>query len=769
MKKLMISTIIFLLIISFSAAFSGSGSGTSSDPFLITTESELNETRLNTTASYRLENNLTLTLWQTGNGWTSIPSFSGEFDGDGHVISNLYINRSQNNQGLFSIVSGTIKHLGLENISITAVGAQFVGGLVSTLSGTINQTYVKTGDIYASSDSGGLVGYTNSGKIYHSYSEVNMTAGTNAQIGGLTGYLSGSGNTIVNSYVRGNTSITGANTGSIIGFPFTDASTSNLYFDLNKSDNTVASGGAYGSGHGENKTTTELYSQATYNNYDFQTIWRINEGSGYAELQAFNAVIKTLNNQTVRHDQNMSFQTNCYFLEGTEYYYDNTSLFNINATGYVSDNPSQGETGSYNIEITCGDNLTNVSKTFTYTITNDAIIVTSVTITPFGAQNADDLNISWLYNDTEGDTSTDQEIKWYVNTVYNSTFDNETNISNTYTSLGESWVAGVRLYDGQTWGSYTNSSPMVIGDDTPPVIQSSSISATSGTNDDPFTVTTNVTDENTVQTVTLQVTNPNTISDNFTMSSIGGDLYEKTYTPSVDGIYSFKIFASDTSGNIASSTTSFNYTESTSTGGGGGGGGTTIIIEEAGLGVIDFGLPALIITTISTPKTIDESIVITNIGNNTITGEIALSGGIRTYLTVEYCNLNDVCGQTVNIKPNEKGIVKLTGLIDDTLGEGVEGQILIGDVDITEQPLRIAPTLAVTTTGTTPLSIEERTTTEVRKGEQTFTLDVAITRPPLYGVYSQVSETLGISELTALIITLALIMTFLLVIISQLI
>ena len=57
--------------------------------------------------------------------------FSGTFDGLGHTISDLYINRpAQNYIGLFGYInnSATIKNIGLENLNIT--GQNYVGGLV---------------------------------------------------------------------------------------------------------------------------------------------------------------------------------------------------------------------------------------------------------------------------------------------------------------------------------------------------------------------------------------------------------------------------------------------------------------------------------------------------------------------------------------------------------------------------------------------------------------------------------------------------------------
>ncbi|GAI74184.1 unnamed protein product, partial [marine sediment metagenome] len=49
-------------------------------------------------------------------------------------------------------------------------------------------------------------------------------------------------------------------------------------------------------------------------------------------------------------------------------WYDNTALFNINATGYISDTPTESEAGSYEIKISVSDGTVNATDDFTYTI-----------------------------------------------------------------------------------------------------------------------------------------------------------------------------------------------------------------------------------------------------------------------------------------------------------------------------------------------------------------------------------------------------------------
>ncbi|MBP1764290.1 MAG: hxuA 1 [Firmicutes bacterium] len=71
--------------------------------------------------------------WNTGAGFATIGDyynpFSGTMNGDGHVINNLYINRTGfKYASLFGGLTGTITNIGLTNESLT--GGDQVGGLV---------------------------------------------------------------------------------------------------------------------------------------------------------------------------------------------------------------------------------------------------------------------------------------------------------------------------------------------------------------------------------------------------------------------------------------------------------------------------------------------------------------------------------------------------------------------------------------------------------------------------------------------------------------
>ncbi|MBR0360054.1 MAG: hypothetical protein IIX21_02965, partial [Clostridia bacterium] len=159
------------------------GSGTSSDPYKIATAQQLKEMRdfVNSGDGKKDDRKyfvLTDDIDLGGQEWTPIGftektnqyAFTGTFDGDGHVIKNFKITEVPtftnatatgisegttvycNNVGLFGAVQGgTIKNLGVENVSITvenktkdsATAITRVGALVGRLTGTVTNCYAK--------------------------------------------------------------------------------------------------------------------------------------------------------------------------------------------------------------------------------------------------------------------------------------------------------------------------------------------------------------------------------------------------------------------------------------------------------------------------------------------------------------------------------------------------------------------------------------------------------------------------------------------------
>jgi len=155
--------------------------------------------------------------WNSGAGFaplgSSTTAFTGIFDGLGHTITGLTINRpSTDDVGLFGVLKGVVRNVGLVDGSITGKG--LVGALAGENlgGGSISHAYA-TSSVAGSNNVGGLVG-NNTGVIANVYATGSVN-GTGNDIGGLIGENTGG---VGSAYAIGSvTSITGNNVGGLVG------------------------------------------------------------------------------------------------------------------------------------------------------------------------------------------------------------------------------------------------------------------------------------------------------------------------------------------------------------------------------------------------------------------------------------------------------------------------------------------------------------------------------------------------------------------------
>ena len=136
------------------------------------------------------------TYWNNGAGWapigdssSSFSSFAAIFEGNGRTITNLFIDSSGNDIGLFGETRSSAVIRNLEMVSVQVTGTDNVGGLVGSNGGAIIGCFA-TGVVSGDDDVGGLVGANlDDGSVSASYSTVQVTG--DDRIGGLAGSNSG--------------------------------------------------------------------------------------------------------------------------------------------------------------------------------------------------------------------------------------------------------------------------------------------------------------------------------------------------------------------------------------------------------------------------------------------------------------------------------------------------------------------------------------------------------------------------------------------------
>lgn len=202
------------------------GSGTLADPYQITTGGELLLIGSYSSKYFVLKNDIDL----DNRNWMPV-KFSGNFDGGGHTISNLYVSRTNEKQGLFSeiAVSSLVKNLTIKGVKIEAPEYNYVGALVGDCEGevsNVNLIFLNNSVISGKNYVGGIAGY-NYGIAIHdckvSSSSTNYQIKGNFNVGGITGR----GGAIVNNcHVNANI-IGGESVGGVIGVGSVKASSFN--------------------------------------------------------------------------------------------------------------------------------------------------------------------------------------------------------------------------------------------------------------------------------------------------------------------------------------------------------------------------------------------------------------------------------------------------------------------------------------------------------------------------------------------------------------
>lgn len=145
-------------------------------------------------------------------------TYEGTFDGNGKTISNLYINASQNNMGLFGTTyQSTIKNLTFENANVTNTQSNtgiLVGkaGYGSTLQ---NIKISNTCQIKGGNYTGGIAGELDG----NAYNCVNYTTVQGIKsVGGLFGRYSRKGNSITACANYGNVTASSDMVGGLVGY-----------------------------------------------------------------------------------------------------------------------------------------------------------------------------------------------------------------------------------------------------------------------------------------------------------------------------------------------------------------------------------------------------------------------------------------------------------------------------------------------------------------------------------------------------------------------
>jgi parallel beta-helix repeat protein len=315
------------------------GAGTAQSPYLIFDAVQLQVIQNDLGSHYKLACDIDASetsSWNSGQGFAPIgydvTPFTGKFNGSGHAITGLYINRqSFDYAGLFGRLgpTGIIENVHMIDVNVngksytgglvgcndqglvanssssgTVKGFVEVGGLVGLNFGTISKSYSSadvtattqevgglagylswnsyviesyaTGNVVGTDYVGGLVGWNFQGNIHNSYATGGVSGGN--YVGGLTGSCEGA--TIMYSYSSGSVSGIGVDTGGLLGY-VTSSTVMGCFWDTQTSGRATSAGGT-------GQTTTQMMNSATFNGagWDFTNKWWMVSGDTRPFLRA---------------------------------------------------------------------------------------------------------------------------------------------------------------------------------------------------------------------------------------------------------------------------------------------------------------------------------------------------------------------------------------------------------------------------------------------------------------------------------------------------
>ena len=313
------------------AAFSG-GSGTQSDPYIVTTPAELQSMQDDLNAHYQLANDIDL----SGVTWIPIGSrsapFTGGFDGNGYSILNFQLS-TNTDAGFINVISGSsayFKNTKFENanliITTNSVPQYYYSGIICGYledGARISTCAIIDSNIDSSLDLGILVGSINYGSVvtdcfilsssaksdcryiggisaivdFPSYNEIRrvyvidctIQSDTCYRIGGIVGYMSSDtrGSVISDSYTSGDIiySASSVNAYRILGVKANGVGVDNCYSSMKINNNDISSSNADSLDGATSAISESLFTNTL--NWDFSNTWYWDESANLPKLQVF--------------------------------------------------------------------------------------------------------------------------------------------------------------------------------------------------------------------------------------------------------------------------------------------------------------------------------------------------------------------------------------------------------------------------------------------------------------------------------------------------
>lgn len=237
--------------------------------------------------------------------------------------------------------------------------------------------------------------------------------------------------------------------------------------------------GNYTSAGNHNITVSITDGVATTTNYWNFTINNTNRIVNLTSYQPNTTNVTINENSSFQFNQTTTDQDNDDTI--SYYWYSNGILNSTNEN--LTFNSSFESAGSYNITLVVSDSYSNVSNYWNLTVENvNRKPNLNVTITPSSIYNNTNITCNYTYSDPDNNTMNYSLIKWRINNVENTTYENQTLINYTQTERFQNWTCLVTVSDGNLTN---NKNETVLIANSPASITSKSPSSTNINIDEP--------------------------------------------------------------------------------------------------------------------------------------------------------------------------------------------------------------------------------------------------------------------------------------------
>lgn len=198
-----------------------SGNGSKTSPYEVTNLEQLNEIQFYDGMSFIQTADINVNYAKYNPLFTEDDPFMGEYNGNGHTISNVAVdNEEADNIALFSVIGedGVVKNLNISQCSFS--GNSNIGAIAGTNNGEILDCNIKETDIVAKAENAGGVCGINNGKIDGSVTTQGSSVAHKGNVGSVAGYNKPDG--VISSHKSSDGNIKSLNcsdgAGGIVGY-----------------------------------------------------------------------------------------------------------------------------------------------------------------------------------------------------------------------------------------------------------------------------------------------------------------------------------------------------------------------------------------------------------------------------------------------------------------------------------------------------------------------------------------------------------------------